>query len=385
MVDSDKKNEDEFYDGGEQEFDFNELNRNQTIPFTSTANNYVDTTDIQPTNTYEKLKHQYDESKPPATVLSVQADTEATELGDENPIVKFNKLKEEIDTIEKDIEFYSTHKELFKGEVSLEKSLEELKKLKQIANYIYTSENCEILKKIAEAQKSNNINLSTKKYNVLNKKIYDKLNEHLMNRISIINRLKADNPSNFSNIEYELYIAPDTVKVKQYTKMMEIKRAINSIENRIGEWNFEAKKRSIASVVYNIKNNLRLFDQDFQKEINEKMDALSKRIMEIKTGSQDFYENVNKAKLDDLYSGFTSSKDVEQVIFNTIAKMESLKNNHEESAFLSLKIKDLIEQQEKISITINENCGILDKLKENITKNVEVMKKNIEIINKKLK
>ena len=285
MVDSDKKNEDEFYDGGEQEFDFNELNRNQTIPFTSTANNYVDTTDIQPTNTYEKLKHQYDESKPPATVLSVQADTEATELGDENPIVKFNKLKEEIDTIEKDIEFYSTHKELFKGEVSLEKSLEELKKLKQIANYIYTSENCEILKKIAEAQKSNNINLSTKKYNVLNKKIYDKLNEHLMNRISIINRLKADNPSNFSNIEYELYIAPDTVKVKQYTKMMEIKRAINSIENRIGEWNYEAKKRSIASVVYNIKNNLRLFDQDFQKEINEKMDTLSKRITEIKIAS----------------------------------------------------------------------------------------------------
>ena len=106
-----------------------------------------------------------------------------------------------------------------------------------------------------------------------------------MNRISIINRLKADNPSNFSNIEYELYIAPDTVKVKQYTKMMEIKRAINSIENRIGEWNFEAKKRSIASVVYNIKNNLRLFDQDFQKEINEKMDALSKRITEIKTGN----------------------------------------------------------------------------------------------------
>ena len=45
----------------------------------------------------EKLKHQYDESKPPATVLSVQADTEATELGDENPIVKFNKLKGEIE------------------------------------------------------------------------------------------------------------------------------------------------------------------------------------------------------------------------------------------------------------------------------------------------
>ena len=63
-----------------------------------------------------------------------------------------------------------------------------------------------------------------------------------------------------------------------------------------------------------------LFDQDFQKEINEKMDALSKRITEIKTGSQDFYENVNKAKLDDLYSGFTSSKDVEQVIFNTIER-----------------------------------------------------------------
>ena len=58
--------------------------------------------------------------------------------------------------------------------------------------------------------------------------------------------------------------------------MMEIKRSINSIESKIGEWNFEAKKRSISSVVYNIKNNLRLFDQDFQKEISEKMDALKK-------------------------------------------------------------------------------------------------------------
>ena len=384
MAETDKT-KDEYYDGGDPEFDCDEINRTQaTAMSTTTSNNYTDITNIQPINTYEKLKTNYDDTHL-SNFVKKDNETESTELGEENPIIKFNKIKEEIDTIEKDIEFYSKHKELFKGEVSLEQSLEELKKLKQIANYIYTSENCEILKKIVSSQTTNKSNIPPKKYNILNKQIYDKLNEHLINRIQIINRLKADNPSNFSNIEYELFIAPDTIKVKQFTKMMEIKRSINSIESKIGEWNFEAKKRSISSVVYNRKNNLRLFDQDFQKEISEKMDALKKRITEIKTGGEEFYRTVNKAKLDDLYSGFTSSKDVEQVIYNTIGKMESLKNNHEESAFISLKIKELIEQQQKISVTINENCEILDKLKDNITKNIEVMKKNIEIIKKKIK
>ena len=64
--------------------------------------------------------------------------------------------------------------------------------------------------------------------------------------------------------------------------------------------------------------------------------------------------------------------------------MESLKNSHEESAFISLKLKELIDQQEKISVNIQENKKLLDNLKNNIIQNSEVMQNNLKILNEKL-
>jgi septation ring formation regulator EzrA len=64
--------------------------------------------------------------------------------------------------------------------------------------------------------------------------------------------------------------------------------------------------------------------------------------------------------------------------------MESIKNSHEESAFISLKIKELIDQQEKISVNIQENKKLLDNLKNNIIQNSEVMQNNLKILNEKL-
>jgi hypothetical protein len=115
------------------------------------------------------------------------------------------------------------------------------------------------------------------------------------------------------------------------------------------------------------------------------MKALGERLGEIKNGNEDFYAKVDKSKLDELYNGFNSSKEVEELIYNTINKMESLKNNHEQSAFISLKLKELIDQQEKLAKCMDDNKKILLSLKENIKGNVDVMKKNIEVINNKLK
>ena len=59
--------------------------------------------------------------------------------------------------------------------------------------------------------------------------------------------------------------------------------------------------------------------------------------------------------------------------------------NHEDFAFINLKLKNIIEEQEKISKDIIENNEILDKLKENIDNNVLLMKNNLEFLNKKIK
>ena len=84
--------------------------------------------------------------------------------------------------------------------------------------------------------KNKNINLEKENYSLLNMRVYEKLNEHLLNKIKIINRLKTDSIEKYDNVEYELYLTPDTTKVKLFTKMMEIKKAIQNMEMKIGNW-----------------------------------------------------------------------------------------------------------------------------------------------------
>ena len=103
-------------------------------------------------------------------------------------------------------------------------------------------------------------------------------------------------------------------------------------------------------------------------------------------GKENFYNNEeDKSKIDKLYSKFISPKDIENTINQTINKMENLKNNHEDFAFINLKLKNIIEEQEKIAKDIIDNNEILNNLKENIDNNVLLMKKNLDFLNKKIK
>jgi hypothetical protein len=379
---ADPQNNEEYYDGGDPDFDFNELNKAQII--TNARINTIsgiETPTIDPTKAFTSLSTKYD--KPSTSQTDLNLSTTSTQIED-NPISKFNRIKSEIDQIEKDIQFYQSHQDQFKSSVSIEQTITELQQLKSIANYISSSDNFKTLSKIISSSSSSKHPSHLKS---LNKALYNKLNDHLITRIQLINKLKSENPNMFDNnsIEYELYLAPDTVKVKQYMKIIELKQTLDKIEKKIGDWNSDANKRTISTAVSTVKNLLRFSDTEFKNEITEKMKALGERLGEIKNGNEDFYAKVNKTKLDELYNGFNSSKEVEELIYNTINKMESLKNNHEQSAFISLKLKELIDQQEKLAKCMDDNKKILLSLKENIKGNVDVMKKNIEVINNKLK
>ena len=377
---ADPQNNEEYYDGGDPDFDFNELNKAQIIANTRINTiSGIETPTIDATKTFTSLSAKYDKPSLPTTDLNLSSTSTQVE---ENPITKFNRIKTEIDQIEKDIQFYQAHQDQFKSSVSLDQTITELQQLKSIANYISSSDNFKTLSKVMSSSSKPPSHLKS-----LNKALYNKLNDHLITRIQLINKLKTENPNMFDNssIEYELYLAPDTVKVKQYMKIIELKQTLDKIEKKIGDWNSDANKRSISTAVSTVKNLLRFSDTEFKNEITEKMKALGERLGEIKNGNEDFYAKVNKDKLDELYNGFSSSKEVEELIYNTINKMESLKNNHEQSAFISLKLKELIDQQAKLAKCMDDNKKILESLKENIKTNADVMKKNIEVINSKLK
>jgi hypothetical protein len=64
--------------------------------------------------------------------------------------------------------------------------------------------------------------------------------------------------------------------------------------------------------------------------------------------------------------------------------MESLRNNHEESAYIFVKLKEMLEQQDKLECLIGDDNECLSMLKENIIVNKSSIRKNIEDIKARL-
>ena len=362
----------EYYDGGEEEIDINKLNELEKEKF---ENNFESIISYKDDNEPKK-KHKILKKENTDLSSSTNASVE------ENPLSKFISLKSKIDQLEKEIQLYSDNQDLLNSEEPIEQCLEKLKKLKEAANFISKSKNFIKLKKIVDSQKLNK-EKKLENYTILKNKMFENLNSHLIIRANIINKLKLENPEEYNNIDYELYVTPETKKIKKISKLIEIKNKLNNIKNRIGNWDMEKNKNNIISTVEELKTNIKLLDPEFKKEIERQKNIIVNRVrgMEI---NDEFYNIIDKEYLDDLYTGFKNGEEIENLISGTVAKMESLREGHEVSAFVGLKLQEMIDQQEKLGLEMNQNSQILINLKKNIKNNIEMMKKNIELLKAKL-
>ena len=363
----------EYYDGGEEEIDINKLNELEKEKFEKDFESIISYKESnEPKQRIKKLDQD-----------GINQSSSTSASGEENPLSKFISLKSKIDQLEKEIQLYSEHKELIDFNESIDQCFDKIKKLKESVNFISKSNNFYKLKKIIDTQKANKDN-KLEHYKILQNKMCDNLNLHLINRANIINKLKLENPEAYSNIDYELYITPETNKIKKISKLIEIKNKLNNIKTRIGEWDMEQNKNTLISTIDELKMNIKLLDPEFKKDLERQKDIIAKRVKEIDNNNGEFYNVIDKEYLDSLYTGFKNGEEIENIITDTVAKMESLKEGHEISAFVGLKLREMIEQQEKLGIEMNNNSQILINLKKNIKSNIDVMKKNIEILKEKI-
>ena len=363
----------EYYDGGEEEIDINKLNELEKEKFEKDFESIISYKESnEPKQRIKKLDQD-----------GINQSSSTSASGEENPLSKFISLKSKIDQLEKEIQLYSEHKELIDFNESIDQCFDKIKKLKESVNFISKSNNFYKLKKIIDTQKANKDN-KLEHYKILQNKMCDNLNLHLINRANIINKLKLENPDAYSNIDYELYITPETNKIKKISKLIEIKNKLNNIKTRIGEWDMEQNKNTLISTIDELKMNIKLLDPEFKKDLERQKDIIAKRVKEIDNNNDEFYNVIDKEYLDSLYTGFKNGEEIENIITDTVAKMESLKEGHEISAFVGLKLREMIEQQEKLGIEMNNNSQILINLKKNIKSNIDVMKKNIEILKEKI-
>ena len=304
---------------------------------------------------------------------------------EEDFLKTYNDLKAQVELIEKDLNFYKENKEQYKSIVPLENSFEELNKLKYIISYIESSTNFEKLQKINEIKKKFNLQIKEDDYNIFNKKLYNDLDVQLNTRLNKLKKLKLENPADYQNFEYELFLSPDNEKMKQYKQLDEIVSKINQIEEKIGKWNIDNKKNTICSMLDLIKINLIFYDKIAKNEIMKNYDNANIKLEDIRDNYQKIYDTMDEEKIKDLISEGINAKEAEKIINNTIAKMELLKDEHEQSIYLSQKVKELINKNEEIKERIESDTLMLEELKQNVENNANTMKKNIEIIKQKMK
>ncbi len=383
----------EYLEGEDPEQDIEELNKNSNkqVYKTSVLNNSNTLTKSRKADLdskYENIIKNYEEHFTPKKSENLNEEYDQkfkNNLENENPLATFNKLQTEVEMIEKDLNYYLENKDAYKSGVPLEVCLEELNKLKYIINNINCSNNLEKLKKITEIQSKNEIKINQDNYYLLNKKIYNNLEEQLEKRVNSIKKLKEENPINYNNFEYELFLSLDNEKMNQLKELDELVLKINEIEKKIGKWNFNNKKNTIASVLDTIKSNMILLDKAAKVEMKKKFTAATEKIKDIKDNYKETYDTMEKEKLKDLCSEGIDGKNAEKIICNAIYKMELLKDEHEKSIYLSQKVKELINKNEGIKEQIEENIKILDGLQLSVQSNVDTMKKNIQVIKEKLK
>lgn len=385
----------EYLEGEDPEYDINDLNK---IEIKKEDSNYQ-TSAFMPQSQIQRGKLQELESKYETIIKNYEdkfkpkKEENFNEDFDKkfnakkqkgNLLNIYNELKSEVELIEKDLKSYNENKEQYKSIAPIEATLEELNKLKYIISYIESSKNFDKLKKINDIENHFNLKFTENNYNILNKKLYKNLDEQLNKRLNELKKLKQENPVNYNNMEYELFLSPDNEKMQQLKELDEIISKINKVEEKLGKWNFNNKKNTISFNIDLIKRNYIFIDKVSKNEFLKKFDKINMKLDDIKDNYKDVYNKIDEKKLNDLLSEGINAKEAEQIIKNTIYKMELLKDEHEKSIFINQKLKELINKNEEIKGQIEEDTQMLEQLKENIESNVTTMKKNIDFLKQKI-
>ena len=386
----------EYLEGEEPEYAIEQLNR---IEFNRETSNYQTSVLLTQSqfqrskfseieDKYENIIKKYEDtfSSMKEENYNEEYDKKFTVKKDEENFLKtYNDLKAQIETIEKDLNFYKENKEQYKSIVPLEIAFEELNKLKYIISYIESSTNFEKYKKINEIKQKFKLQINEDNYNIINKKLFDDLDEQLETRLNKMKKLKLENPANYQNFEYELFLSPDNEKMKLYKQLDEIVFKINQIEEKIGRWNIDYKKNTICSMLDLIKINLNFYDKLANNELEKNFKKANLKLEDIKENYKEIYDKMDEEKITDLMAEGIDAKEAEKIINNVIAKIDLLKDEHEQSIYISEKIKELIKKNEEIKEQIASNTLMLEQLKENVESNANTMKKNLEIIKQKMK
>lgn len=228
----------EWWESPDPEIDYNEFNKNNLANrYNAAVNTNISNEADKLIDTYEKYNKELND--PNAQYIKLTQSV-STCHSDENPFSKLERIKAEIDLIEQDLEYYKGNPETFSNEheYTVENSFSELKKLKVVVDYIKSYNNYQVLQKVYSKygprlmDKAKNQNL----LGLLNKDMLERNTVKLMQNIKVISEANSKTAQDSDNICYEIFLTPDTAKVKMFTQLYEIQKDVDLLQEILGSY-----------------------------------------------------------------------------------------------------------------------------------------------------
>lgn len=111
--------------------------------------------------------------------------------------------------------------------------------MKTASDLIKSSTDFQIVKKVHE--KTPHLLLHPDKAHLLNQRNIDSKNQQIRECIENIKSIKTDVIEESENIQYEIYMTPDTEKVRLYSQLIEIQKDVNDIMEKIGNYDLVSR------------------------------------------------------------------------------------------------------------------------------------------------
>lgn len=141
---------------------------------------------------------------------------------------------------------------------------------------------------------------------------------------------------------------------------------------------------SVSEVLTTIKNKMNLLDKDYAITLKGKMDNLEKYVKEMSSDNHAFLATLSLDRLEELHKNLPEAHRIEDLLYRIINKLEGLKDKHEESAAIYVKLNELLSEQDEISVKVEENFELLKAFKKGIAENNERIKENVKVLRERL-
>lgn len=228
---------------------------------------------------------------------------------------------------------------------------------------------------------------------VQQKRLVDQLLSQLQTYSPDSSEAKADGDAAGSGkgkngLVYELYYNQQKDNSRQLTNLVDLDRRISGLETTLGRVREDKNLGypDVHTAVTTLRRRIEFLDKTKIDAVQRRIKALStelEQLNNLKSKVEDKDAAKNQEKVNKIFDMMTRWDEAAQQLPAVIARLQSLREVHEETANVAIRLQDLETQQSSVSTLLKQDSEALKAAQASLQANAKVMAGNVDALEKR--